>query len=95
MVRSLEKLLWMNSRTSEDWVSERILLFFHHAQELSEMPGGLILAIDLVLLLGKYSYATLPGIGPTIGNGRVPYVVSNAENHLDLPGRRILSLMIF
>jgi hypothetical protein len=75
MVRSLKKLVRTNSRTSEDWVSERILLFFHHAQELSEDPKGLILAIDLVFLLGKYSYSTLPGIGPTVGNGRVPYVV--------------------
>jgi len=68
-------------------VSEGISQFTIHLLDLTYGPGGLIRAINLVFLLGRYSYTTLPGLGPTIRHGRIPYSDYKHGDQIELLSR--------
>lgn len=88
MAIKLEKLINWPISPSCDWVSEGILQLKPEVEELGKKPQGLIPAIQLILLLGKYSYTALPLGGPTLGRGLIPYTNQRSQPQQEIHPRR-------
>lgn len=50
--------------TNGDWMSQGICKFIPEIEQISEMPHGVVPALELTFLLGKFSYTTLADVRP-------------------------------
>ena len=54
-----------------DWISQGICEFIPEIEQISEMPHGLMPALELTFLLGKLSYTTLADVRPNFSFPRI------------------------
>jgi hypothetical protein len=61
-----------NQRATSDWYSNQMSNFIPEIRRLSEIPGGLLMAFGLLVMVGNFSYLRDERLDPFYGWGPVP-----------------------